>query len=222
MKTNSIQKIVKKRNIEALVHFTRIENLSSILKHGLLSRNEVENNNMDSLVTDSSRLDGYTSAVNLSISFPNYRMFFSKRQNMGGDWVVLFIKPEVLYSKPCYFYSNNAACTTYSGLENRSSDAHLQNMFSDLAVNNVGDRASRDDLALPGNYPTNPQSEVLVFSTLSTAMIMGVAFSSDITRSNYFMCTSGNSNVQPYISKSIANKFFFSSRQDWRYWSCRG
>jgi hypothetical protein len=222
MNSGAIKKLVKKKQIKFLMHFTRVENLSSILKHGLLSRYEVESNHMGSLVTDSSRLDGYTSAVNLSISFPNYSMFYSKRQNMGGDWVVLFINPEVLYKKPCYFYSKNAACFAYDGLDDRSSGTHFQDMFSDLAINNLGNIVSRDDLSLPCSYPTNPQSEVLVFSKLIPAMIMGVVFLSTTTRSNYFMCNSDNSNVQPYISKSRANQFFFSSRQDWRYWSCKG
>lgn len=76
---NEIERIVTERNIRWLVHFTRIENLESILENGLLPRNNFEGLDVQPLTNDAFRLDGFLEATSLSIESPNYRMFWKCR-----------------------------------------------------------------------------------------------------------------------------------------------
>ena len=80
-----IQQICDERNIETLVHFTRVENLSSILQNGLLSRKALEileeTRGQQFLFNDRKRKDGHKDAICLSISFPNYQMFYPIRED---------------------------------------------------------------------------------------------------------------------------------------------
>ena len=71
----TIQQITQARKIPHLVHFTRLENLDSILNHGLLTRAECAARQIASVNTDTQRLD-YQEAVCVSVSFPNYKMFY--------------------------------------------------------------------------------------------------------------------------------------------------
>jgi hypothetical protein len=76
-----IQQICDERDIETLVHFTRVENLSSILQNGLLSRKALETSGQQFLFNDPDRIDGHKEAICLSISFPNYKMFYPIRED---------------------------------------------------------------------------------------------------------------------------------------------
>lgn len=104
-----IQKLVQKRHIKEVVHFTRIENLKSILKHGLLPRKTLEERQIPYKATDNNRYDGLLHASCFSISFPNYRMFWKLRQERGGSWIILSFSPGVLWKYECAFYPRNAA-----------------------------------------------------------------------------------------------------------------
>ena len=73
---NEIEKVVNERDIRWLMHFTRIENLESILENGLLPRNSFERLDIEPLTNDSLRLDGFLEAISLSIQSPNYKMFY--------------------------------------------------------------------------------------------------------------------------------------------------
>jgi len=125
---NEIEGIAKQRNIRWLVHFTRVENLESILKNGLIPRNNFEELDNEPLTNDKIRLDGYLNATSLSIEFPNYRMFWKCRCDAKEKdsiphetWVVLGIKTSVLWEKDCAFCLTNAAhnIITQTDLEER-------------------------------------------------------------------------------------------------------
>lgn len=106
-----IQKICQMYGIEALVHFTHIANLSSILQYGLLGRAQLESISWvePPKYNDIYRLDGQREAICLSISFPNYKMFYKYGFNNRSDWVVLLLKPSILWELDCKFYQENAA-----------------------------------------------------------------------------------------------------------------
>ena len=70
--------VIKRRNITELCHFTRVSNYESIMKYGLCSRAYLESHDVLSAeYSDELRLDGYIDAISLSVSFPNYKMFYS-------------------------------------------------------------------------------------------------------------------------------------------------
>lgn len=101
------------------MHFTRIENLSSILQQGLLGRTLLEERGQDFEWNDPQRLDEHKEAVCLSIGFPNYLMFFNvrerkKRANETNDsqWIILFLDVNILWELDCAFFQKNAASNT--------------------------------------------------------------------------------------------------------------
>ena len=97
---SEIRQICYEHDINTLCHFTRSERLRSILHRGLLSRNFLEKlpPQVRPQFPDQNRDDGYKEAICLSISFPNYKMFFSKtgRDNQH-EWVVLLLDARVLW-----------------------------------------------------------------------------------------------------------------------------
>ena len=153
-----IQNIVKNRQIPYLVHFTRLENLHSILKNGLIPRSIIDNapNNSPlktANVNDDIRVDYKTSFNCASISFPNSRMFYKYRKLRGSGWVILLLRPKILWEKKCLFYPVNAASGTVSQLPMTqfSTAQALENMFA-------GER----DQWLQPHDPTDVQAEVMI------------------------------------------------------------
>ena len=75
-----IRGIVRDRQVDLLCHFTRIENLPSILLTGLQGRSQLRQAGLEFCPIDFNRIDGCEGAVSLSVSFPNYKMFYNKRE----------------------------------------------------------------------------------------------------------------------------------------------
>ena len=92
--TKELQKNVNERNIQYLVHFTRLSNLDGILEHGIYPRSKLEELPHDVTINDAGRWDYHPDSISLSICFPNYLMFYKYRKESGDDWVVLVIHPE--------------------------------------------------------------------------------------------------------------------------------
>lgn len=63
-----IAEVVGDRQIEDVLHFSRLENLSGILEHGLLSRSLLRNADYGVCVSDADRLDKEDDAISVSIS----------------------------------------------------------------------------------------------------------------------------------------------------------
>ncbi|MBB4606507.1 hypothetical protein GGR75_004097 [Xanthomonas campestris] len=165
----TIQDYVAERRITALVHFTREENLASILARGLICRDVLAREGTTTF-NDAYRLD-HTSAICLSIGFPNYKMFYGLRMsNQTQKWVVIGIRPSVLWTRPCAFCTANAASAAVSAipLPERATLGAFQAMFGDW-----GDKP-RSALGLPSDYPTHPQAEVLMLDGVSKDDILGV------------------------------------------------
>lgn len=191
----SIQNILRERQIQYLCHFTRLENLESILTHGLIPRsdlyNPVFNPNRDlrvsGLFNDTVRADNHPDATCLSISFPNSRMFSALRhecingkwiEKQGIYWAVIVLKSDVLLKKDCAFYPINAADSDVNSEEadNFKSLDSFRQMFE-------GSNKEREFL-LPKD-PTNVQAEVLVFDCVESSYILGAVLMSD-EDVNYF------------------------------------
>ncbi len=101
-----IQAIALEKKIPFLVHFTRAENLPSIMKHGLLPVQLARERGIEQLINDTQRLDGRLNGTSLSVAFPNGQMFFKLRnENPDTRWTVLAIANSVAWSKPVYFAS---------------------------------------------------------------------------------------------------------------------
>lgn len=176
----AIKNIIEARRIQFLTHFTRIENLPGILKFGVLPRAQlgtIRNAGLQAVVTDEERFDLCTEATSLSISFPNYLMFYRHRQDMKeAAWAVLKFNPAILWEKDCAFCVENAASSEArkTSFKARSDPEALARLFQDY--HNSQRFVERRTLNLPTHFPTNPQAEVLVFGNIELQWLLQVCF----------------------------------------------
>ena len=218
-RASRIQQICEERGITTLVHFTRVENLQNILQQGLLGRTLLETRGQQFLFNDPDRVDGHKEAVCLSISFPNYQMFYSIREKKketqeanDSQWIVLLLDAKVLWELDCAFCQRNAAhnAVLRVPLTDRKRPEALKGMFEDF------DNIRHQDLQIPPDYPTDPQAEVLVFDPISTRHIKEIHFYQAIARKGWL------SNTQEVDSQTFrSSREYFLGRRDWQFWQKR-
>ncbi|EKF3300860.1 DUF4433 domain-containing protein [Pseudomonas aeruginosa] len=201
----TIQEYVEERGIKFLVHFTKEKNLASILQRGLVPRDILAlEGGVD--FNDAYRHDG-TSAVCLSIGFPNYKMFFSLRQtNANESWVVIGIHPSVLWTLPTAFCMSNAASATVTAvpIAQRMGLPAFQRMYEDWG------EKTRPVLGIPNSYPTNPQAEVLMLKGVPRQYILGVLALNATVQQRLVA-------LHPGLDVRV-NAGFFRYRQDYAHW----
>lgn len=162
------------RGITALYHFTRCNNLKSILDTGINSVEGMKIDRISAIRNDEQRLDGKLNGISLSVSFPNYRMFYKYRMNnIREDWVVLKIKAEALYSLKCGYFEKNAADhrMRYLSVKDYNNYDAFARMFRD------SDGEAR--LGLPQHHPTDVQAEVMIFEKIPSHYIEALYFETE-------------------------------------------
>lgn len=202
---NIIREYAEKRGIGALVHFTREENLTSILERGLLCRDVLDQEGATTF-NDQHRLDR-TTAICLSIEAPNYKMFYPLRQGEPEQaWVVIGIHPSVLWMLSCAFCSSNAASNPVAAipLQQRMGLPAFQSMYDDWVDK------SRESLGLASQYPTHPQAEVLVLERILPHYILGIATNGAVAQQRIRRLHHG---VNVIVAPSL-----FSARSDYAHW----
>ncbi|MDE0300282.1 MAG: DarT ssDNA thymidine ADP-ribosyltransferase family protein [Candidatus Poribacteria bacterium] len=213
-----IKEICKERDITTLVHFTRVDNLSSILRDGLLSRETLEERRQTFDFNDSERFDRQKDAICLSISFPNSEMFYVTRENKQqaedvshSKWVVLLLDVKVLWELDCGFCQENAAakCMHETPWKEKTKPESLQNMFVEVVTDTKEKDYRREDLQIPDNYPTHPQAEVLAKGHIPANYIKEICFQD--SRAMERWKSSITESVSP---KLIADKKYFIPRSN--------
>lgn len=186
-----IKKIVNDKKIKYLVHFTTENALNSILQEGLVTRFD-KRFDMKYVSVDKQRIDLHYDCLSTSVSFPNYKMFFSKRNAQKGftdqngesqaihNWAVILLKAEVLHKFDCKFLNDNAA----SNRVNLHSKKY--NSYRDF-IKMFGDE--RDRHGIPKNYPTNPQAEVLIKGNIPTKFFEKIIFNNNDICNKYSTLT---------------------------------
>ena len=213
-----IQKFCKERDITTLVHFTRIENLRSILGEGLRGRSILETRGQVRF-NDPQRWDRHKDAICLNISFPNYRLF-SKFSRPSVDspsdysqWIVLLLKAEVLWELDCAFCQENAASNLvrYVLLEERKKPDALEGLFEEVYCDTNGHVYKRLSQQIPSHYSTHPQAEVLVFDQIRIEYIKEVHFYEESVLEQWHSSNPGN-----YLPRLSFNQLYFQYPRDRR------
>lgn len=202
----TIEEFVEERGIKSLFHFTRLNNLPSILAHGLLTKDACVCTGIAPVINDAYRYDG-TGAISATVSYPNYKMFYRLRcDNPDVEWVVVELKPSLLWQTRCAFSDTNAGDGSVYNvpIPCRQGLAALRSMFCDYG------HIERVTLEIPDHYTTNPQAEVLLLDGATVDDIKGVYFQRSATQQQYRAQYPG---LPCYLNGGL-----FDGRSDYVHW----
>lgn len=209
-----IKELLKNKNIISVFHFTKLSNLESILKNGILSRKELEQKCIPYEFNDNERFDCMKMATCCSISFPNYKLFYRFQQIYNDEnWIVIELSPNILVDLLCVFCKTNAAKkgmteTSINSLKEILNIKHLEELFKNT------DNVNREVLQIPNSYPTDPQAEVLVLNSINQKYI------NNIYCKNIEILKTCKNNHNGYNFEIRTD--LFGPRIDYQYWSEHG
>ena len=209
MQRDEIRKYAERAGIKSLYHFTRIENIPTIMEHGLLSLAQALGRRLEPVTNDKLRLDGCLSGTSISVSFPNCKMLYRYRDECPeAKWAVMEIDPCVLWDKDCAFFRHNAAdarmrrtplheLKTYDAFEAMFQKEEMEGSSYE------GIRFSFD--------PVDVQAEVMVFEAIEP----------ELMKKAYFADLDAMFSCMPHLREGMAvhvgNKpSVFSSREYYR------
>lgn len=201
---------VQERKIEHFIHFTNVLNLPSILSNGLLSKDILDYNWIEYNYNDDLRLDELSDSISLSISSPNYKMFYQLRcNNPSRNWVVLVLDAQQILDLNCAFCFTNAANSFVSRipLKDRMTFDAFNSMFAER-----DNQVSRAQLKLSSFEPTDPQAEILVFDSIPTSAIQFALFNEYEIMNQYAPLL--NINKIPY-TRDLG---YYYPRHDYSFW----
>lgn len=166
---------LKSRFITRLLHFTDEKNIDSILKYGILPRENLVSNAIDYVFNDENRIDGYPDSICLSVENPNDRLLKAFKQRFPErKFKLITINPAILYSsfimngdrlsltKRLYCNYNAAAKRTLKSADD------IKIMYSEV-VQTYWLTYTRHNL--PENMPTSSQAEILFFGIIPPEFI---------------------------------------------------
>ena len=194
------------RDIKSIYHFTRLENLPSILANGIRPVSQLRDEGVIFHHNDDERHDGHRDASCFSIGFPNYRMFYTCQQrHPNSKWVILVVTSQVLDDKDCMYFYTNAANRCFREIDRatlRGAEA-LNRLYGNL------DYRQRPADLNP-KHTTDPQAEVMIFGTVEPDYIsMILCKEEDIKEVE---ASSG-------AKKVSSNNYFFKPRSDYEAWA---
>ena len=161
---------LRERSVRHLVHFTHIDNLTSIVKQGILPRSSVKEKG---IVSDDMRLDGNEEYGCFSLTYPNYLMLYQKRKKSPGQYIILMIDIEALSAikeEDILFFPGNAARSDLRGKGDHGKTA-IEAMFKDKILSRDGILIRREEQRLESQYTTDPQAEVQMKSIIPAKYI---------------------------------------------------
>mgnify|MGYP000103173541 CR=1 FL=1 len=198
------------RGIPYFLHFTRAENLSSILANGLMPRSEMDKGNCCGVTNDELRLDNRRDFNCLSATFPNSKMFYRFRSDHPDtEWPILVINPRIISQRHTLFCWENAASSDISCADERqlSSLAAFQDLFAER-----DGHPTRVEQFLQNSDPTHVQAEFLVKGTIPASAIYCVIFPSVPCQNEHA------EHVGERQSIVSSRRGFYGTRQYFRQW----
>ena len=205
-----------RRNIKGLVHFTRIDALSHLPKYGLLSRLACGALGVPCTENDDERFDHLLDHISLSISWPNWQLFYRFRKSTSTTdeaWCVLVLHPNVIWTLDCIFTAENAASSRESHLsiEDRQGVSGFARLFDDSGVAGLG--LTRTQLGIPDHMPTSHQAEVLARRCVPWNRVLRIVVSTSGAKRR--ACAVLPASAHPLLK---VNSDPFDRRCDWRQW----
>lgn len=166
---------LKEREIKSLFHFTHIDNLSTILRHGLLGPKTLKDLEIPFINTDQYRIDSIENGLSMSVSEPNRFMLSKKIRNseLGADLVLLEIDPVYLSSLSFLAFPTNAASRKIREYRSLNRRKFSEALDLELLFNNLG---IRNKFNLAKNIPTDPQSEIMIIEDYPASSIKKIHF----------------------------------------------
>lgn len=167
-------RFLEEKKIKHLVHFTHVDNIKNILKFGLIPRIFLQekfiNLALKPVFSDDQRHDGREEVNFLSVSFPNYKMFFTKRKRKPNpdEWAVILFDLNVIRKHVCEFSASNSSSLDSESIEGIEG---IKKMFFNSQL--------REQLRLPDHYTTDPQAEVLESSVIPPSWIKEIHLKSE-------------------------------------------
>lgn len=179
----AISVLLQQRKISNLIHFTRIDNIDSILRNGLLPVSMLKTRNIKFVNNDDGRYDKQTDCTCLSVEYPNYWVLkdFRKRYP-SAKWMIIVLDSSLLLNHECYFAEYNAASRGIKDdLLSRTTSQAFQNMFADVVKVALSYRpyyvGVRNCLKNEFSYlPTSDQAEILVEGIIDKKYIKEIWF----------------------------------------------
>ena len=206
----NVLKKCKEREIEVLVHFTNVVNLPSILDQGLLSREYLDYFFIDYSYNDSYRMDCAKNSISLSVTSPNYRMFYKLRcHNLNTHWVVILLDAMEVLKLDCAFCYTNAANSLITNIpiESRKTTCAFESMFKDELFGNT-----RSEIGLELYETTDPQAEILVFDIIPVSAIKYIIFDSYPIMNQYKPL------IESHKINYAVDLSYFRPRRDYEFW----
>ena len=218
---DKIKDAAKKRGIDHLVHFTRLENLQGILKHGLVPVSIQQELQIPSIRNDAMRIDSHLDCTSCSIQFPNWQLFYSfRKRDHLARWVVLVLTLEVLFSSDNipFYCATNASSRDFCHADDLARlctfDA-FEKMFCDSIVLNGNKLIKRTDLQITDYLTTDPQAEILIRDIIKPKHIIGIYFQDSQDRKRQIR-EHGAAPLNLYNHDIIPG--FFAPRSDYAVW----
>lgn len=199
----------KRRGIEYVVHFTNVNNLENIFNYGLCPKDTLDYYRIRHQINDEYRFDKFTNSSSLSITSPNYKMFYRVRmENPNEKWAVILFDAYKIFELDCAFCRSNAASSSVTSIpiNERKKATAFMDMFYEPEYD------SRSARNLSDCEPTDPQAEVLVFNSIPTDYIECVHFQYS---SNYYQY---KKLLDDYGVYGGASNSLFIPRRDYSYW----
>ncbi|WP_058282209.1 DarT ssDNA thymidine ADP-ribosyltransferase family protein [Ruegeria denitrificans] len=166
-----IKEVAEAHGVRRVLHFTAIENIPSIVQHGLLSVQECRRRGLEVVTTDCFRIDNRTDTICTTITNVNCEMLNRKIVDFPNRrWVILHLSPEILWECRCRFLHTNASRREILPYDHFYESAEaFEAMFrrNRAGITIVGSQA------IPANVPLDPQAEVQVSDHIPARFILG-------------------------------------------------
>lgn len=189
----TIKGILAERKISNLMHFTKLDNLTSIINHGLLSIDKLKEKNINYHFNDSKRHDEREDCICTSVEFPNSANLRKFRHDYPDcSWAIVVLDAQLILNHTCFFAEHNAA-TSYikNSLKSRQSAEAFEGIFANIVqgkANTAGKNDTYSRKQMRNNVsclPTSYQAEILVKDHIDVRHIKDVIFMNDDDMKQY-------------------------------------